>query len=431
MTDLIVKRTDVLNGTVAAPSSKAHTHRAFIASFLSDGKSTVKDPLICDDTLTTINACRMLGARIKKVDDDIFEVDGLSKPVTPEDVIDCRESGSTIRFLTPVCALADGISVLSGGESLRRRPMKPLLEALRGLGVECYSTRRDGCPPVVIFGGGIKGGRTFIRGDVSSQFISGLLFATPKASTETEITLTTRLESKPYVKITLEILKKHGVKVDFEGGYRRFFVPPKQEYAPFNHVIERDYSSAAFLLVAASITDSRVRVRGLKKETHQGDRIIVDILKEAGSTVKVGEDYIEVKGDPETLKGIDLDLRDNPDLVPICAVLACSAKGRTRITGVRRLRLKESDRIASLSAELKRMGAEIKTLEDTIIIEGVKKLHGAEMNSHRDHRIAMACAVAALKAEGSSVIHGAECISKSYPNFVRDLSLIGGNVFER
>ncbi|MFQ6094646.1 MAG: 3-phosphoshikimate 1-carboxyvinyltransferase [Candidatus Bathyarchaeia archaeon] len=430
MTDLIVKRTESLAGMVTAPPSKAHTHRAFIAATLSEGQSTIRNPLICDDTLATINACRMLGANISKHGDH-FEVNGVPKPNTPENVIDCGGSGATIRFLTPICALADGISVLTGNESLRKRPMQPLLDALEQLEVRCYSARLDGFPPVIVFGGGIKGGKAAIRGDISSQFISGLLLATPLAENETELVVTTRLESKPYVDITVDVLLKHGVKVDFQSNHERFNIPPMQEYTPFDHVIEGDYSSAAFLLAAAALTNSNVKVKGLRKETLQGDRVIVDILKEMGTQIEVHGDLVQIRGAAQNLNGIEVDLRDNPDLVPVCAALASLSRGRTVIAGVKRLRFKESDRVSSLSTELAKMGVNITALDDRLVIEGRESLKGAEIDSHNDHRIAMACTILALRAEGETVIHGIECISKSYPNFIRDLLSLGGEVVER
>jgi len=429
LTDLIVNRTETLSGSVKAPPSKAHTHRAVIAGSLSDGRSMIKEALVCDDTVATIKACRMVGAEIDQ-DKTTFRVDGISKPNTPENVIDCGESGTTIRFLTPVCALAEGISVLTGNESLRERPMKPLLEALEYLGVNCYSARSDGFPPIIVFGGGIKGGKAAIRGDVSSQYISGLLFATPMAEDKTEIHVTTQLESKPYVAMTLDVLSKHGIRVDSHPDYMRFTVPPDQKYVPSSHSIEGDYSSAAFLMAAAAITNSKVRITGLKRETLQGDKAIVDILKDMGSLVEVGEEYIEVRGVERGLRGIKIDLSDNPDLVPVCAVLASSAGGRTDISGVKRLRFKESDRILSLSSELGKMGIKVTAFDDKMIIEG-GKMQGVILNSHNDHRIAMACTVAALRSEAPTVVHGIECVSKSYPNFVEDLRLLGGNVFEQ
>ncbi len=430
MTDLIIRETRKLKGTVEAPPSKAYTHRAIIAASLSEGCSEIWNPLICDDTIATIEACRLLGAEIENIKEKL-QIHGRSKPATPSDIINCRDSGSTMRFITPICALADGISILTGGESLRRRPMEPLLEALRQLGVRCYSTKMDGYPPIVVFGGGIKGGRASIKGDVSSQFISGLLFATPLAQNETEIILSTPLESKPYVMMTLETLREYGIKVDLRDDYRRFLVPCKQRYIPSDHHIEGDYSSAAFLLAAAVVTDSHVSVGNLMERTSQGDRIIIEVLREMNVQVATGGDYVEVQGVGDGLKALDIDLRDHPDLVPVCAVMACSAEGRTLIRGVRRLHFKESDRIDALSTELMKMGAEVKAYDDHLEVYGGRKLHGTELDSHGDHRIAMACAVAALRAEGSTVIHGIECINKSYPNFVRDIRSLGGDVSER
>jgi len=431
LTDLIVKGGVCLRGLVRAPPSKAYTHRAIIASALSEGTSTIHNPLICDDTLATINACRMLGAEISEESGGALRVLGISRPKTPEDIIDCKESGSTIRFITPVCALADGISVLTGGRSLRRRPMGPLLDALSQLGVKCYSTRMDGCPPIVVFGGGIRGGRASIRGDVSSQFISGLLFATPMAENDTDIVLTTPLESRPYIDVTLDVLNRHGIKVEVTGDGRVFHIPCGQMYRLHNYYIEGDYSSAAFLMAAAAITSSRVRIENLPRRSLQGDRIIVRLLHDFGVHVRVGEDFIEVMGADGPLKPLDVDMRDNPDLVPVCAVLACMAEGKSVISGVGRLRFKESDRVKALLTELSKMKAKIKVLDDKIIIYGVRELRGAEIDPHGDHRIAMACAVAALAAKGETVIHDAECINKSYPDFIRDMRLLGVEIIER
>ncbi|MEM2352161.1 MAG: 3-phosphoshikimate 1-carboxyvinyltransferase [Thermoproteota archaeon] len=427
MVSLVIRGGAALSGSVSAPPSKAHTHRALIASSLSNGESRTYNALFCDDSVATINACRLLGAKITISDNEV-RVCGIPKPKTPEDVIDCSESGSTMRFITPVCALADGISVLTGGESLRRRPMGPLLDALGQLGVKCYSSRSDGRPPIIVFGGGIRGGRAGIRGDVSSQFISGLLFAVPMAQNDTYIYLSTPLESKPYVDITMDILLKHGVRVSFSGDI--FYVPRGQEYKPYNHFIEGDYSSAAFPLAAAAITKSNIRVENLLKDSLQGDRIIVDILRSMGVIVSVGPDYVEVKGIDGHLRPINVDLRDSPDLVPVCAALACFAEGKSVISGARRLRFKESDRIETLLSELTKMGASIRVQEDSLAIYGSGRLHSAEIDPHMDHRIAMACTVAALGADGETIIRDIECINKSYPGFIMDMRLLGADMIE-
>jgi len=423
MTDLVIRKIKRLDGTVKAPSSKAYTHRAVIAASLSEGRSLIEDPLICDDTLTTVKACSMVGARIREHEKG-FIVEGVSKLITPEDVIHCKDSGSTSRFMTPVCALAEGISIITGNEGLRRRPMEPLLASLRQLGVQCHSVKADGRLPIIVVGGGIKGGKTFIKGDVSSQYISGLLFGTPKANTNTEIAITTQLESKSYVIMTLKVLRDHGIKVEYSADYSNFLVPCTQIYKTSNHVIEGDYSSAAFLLAAASIVNSHVKVTNLQKKSLQGDRVIVNILRDMCSQVNVGENFVEIQGGKKGLQGIEIDVRDIPDLAPICALLGCFARGETIISGGKRLRFKESDRITSLFNELRKMGGRIKEFKDGLIVNG-SKLQGAEIDSHNDHRIAMACAVAALGAEGKTIIHGIECINKSYPKFLFDMVLLG------
>lgn len=430
MATLTVKKTERLEGTLRAPPSKAYTHRAVIAASLSKGKSVIKYPLRCSDTEATIKACSMLGAKIKwNKKEKALTVEGFSKPKTPDNIIDCRGSGSTIRFLASVCALAEGASVLTGNKSLRRRPMQPLIDALNQLGTRCFSAKNDGKPPIIVLGGGVRGGEASLVGNVSSQFISSLLFAAPKAEKETRIGVNTPLESKSYVEMTLNTLKAHNIKVECSQSFDRFSVPCNQEYMPTSHDIEGDYSSAAFLLAAASITNSKVGVTGLKRQTLQGDKIIVDIIKEMGVAVSSAEDDIEVSGSGEGLKPINVDLRDSPDLVPVCAVLACFAKGKSVISGVGRLRFKESNRLVALASELGKMGAKITVSKDSMVIEGGAKLCGAHVSSHRDHRIAMACAVAALEAEGETVIHGIECIKKSYPNFVQDLKSLGGKLF--
>ncbi|MFB0550942.1 MAG: 3-phosphoshikimate 1-carboxyvinyltransferase [Nitrososphaeria archaeon] len=431
LTDLVVKETAHLGGTIRAPSSKSLTHREFVAAALSDGRSEIRKALICDDTLATVEACRMLGAEITWMDEEAVEVQGRSKPLTPKEVINCRDSGSTMRFLAPVCALPDGISVLTGGESLRKRPMQPILDALRRLGVECYSALRDGRPPLVVFGGGIEGGETSIRGDVSSQFISGLLFAAPMAESDIDIVLSTPLESRPYVALTIDALRKHGVEVEVQPDYDGFHIPSGQTYFPVSHEIEGDYSSAAFILAAAAITDSHVRVENLRVDSIQGDRAFVGLLEKTGVQVVVGMDFVEVQGVKGNMSPVDVDLRENPDLVPVCAALSCVAQGMSVIRGVERLRFKESDRITALAQELRKLGAKVTVLDGAFEIEGQERLHGGELDSHGDHRIAMACVVAALRAEGASVIGGAECISKSYPDFVRDMISLGGKINER
>ncbi len=426
MAKVIIRKSSSLSGVVEAPSSKAYTHRAVIAASLSNGKSRIRRPLVCDDTEATANAVRAYGAKVEEMEAE-WIVCGTSNLETTKDVIDCGESAATMRFITPITAHCSGITRLTGGESLRKRPMEPLLVALRQLGVVCYSLNGSGRPPLIVHGGGIKGGTAIIPGDISSQFISGLLFASTLAKGDVYVRLSSTLESRSYVEITLEVLKGHRVTVRPSLDMREFFIPHGQCLAPFSRIIPGDYSSAAFLLAAAAVTSSKVTVANLERRSLQGDRAIVEILREMGVDLRVREDCIELEG-TESLEAAQVDARNIPDLAPVCAVLGCYANGRTIIRNAKRLRIKESDRIESLVTELNRMSAKVTAVGDDITVEGPCKLRGALIDSHGDHRIAMACAVAALGAYGETEIRNASCVNKSYPRFYEDLRLLGGEI---
>ena len=421
--DVTVRNTKNLDGIVNVPPSKAYTHRLLIAASLSNGTSKISNPLVSDDTQATLDAIRALGAKAE-IKEDCWIVHGEETIKTPDKPIDCRESGSTLRFMIPVAALASGPSTFLFGASFERRPVAPLLESLNQLGVES-SVQSDGSS-VTVCGGGIKGGKTTIRGDVSSQFISGLLFACPKAKGDTDIILTTALESKGYVEMTLEVLVKHGFEGAVNPDLSGLWIPGNQTFVPCNHTVPGDFSSAAFLLAAGTITSSQIIVDNLVFQTAQGDRAILDILQKMGALIKIGDSSVEVKGG--TLSGVDIDAKDIPDLVPICAVLACYAEGKSTIFNAARLRLKESDRLESITTELRKMGADIIATEDTLVINGGHKLHGATVDPHNDHRIAMSCAVAALGAKGETKIQDIECINKSYPQFFSDLRVLGADI---
>jgi len=425
LVDIVIKRSEHLEGEVYAPSSKAYTHRMLIAAFLSRGTSKISNPLVSDDTEATLEAVKAFGAEAE-LRENYWRIRGLDSLRTPRSPIDCGESGATLRFMVPVAALALGPSVFTFGSSLERRPIAPLLQSLKQLGAESNLQLKEGSSLVRIQGGGLRGDKTSIRGDISSQFISGLLFACPKAKKDTEISITTPLESRNYVQMTMEILDKHDIKIFASDNFTRLEIPSNQNYNPRNHEVPGDFSSAAFLLAAAAITSSKLKVKNLDYHTTQGDKAILDILKEMGSKVRVSNDCVEVKG--EQLNAIDLDAKNIPDLVPVCAVLACYSRGTSKIYSAKRLRYKESDRLFSLHAELNKMGAEIMVKEDGLVITGPCKMHGTTIDPHNDHRIAMACTVAALAASGETKIQNSECVNKSYPRFFDDLRLLGANI---
>jgi 3-phosphoshikimate 1-carboxyvinyltransferase len=426
--DIVVRRSEKFGGEIYAPPSKAYTHRMTIAALLSNGTSKILNPLHSDDTQATLKATKAFGAQTK-LEENCWTIKGTTQLKPPDSPIDCGESGATLRFMIPIAALASGSSTFILGESLRRRPLEPLLQSLKQLGAESSLQLNEKTAAVKIHGGGIKGDKTSIRGDVSSQFISGLLFACPRAEKDAEINVTTPLESRNYVQMTMEVLDKHNVKVFTSKDFRELRVPCNQSYVPCHHEVPGDFSSAAFLLAAAAITSSRVKVKNLNRHTKQGDKAILNILGKMGSKVTVNDEYVEVEG--KQLNAVDVDAKDVPDLVPVCASLACYSKGASKLYNARRLRYKESDRLSSLYTELKKMGADITIVEDGLIISGPCLLQGAMINPHNDHRVAMACAIAALGASGETMIQNSECVKKSYPNFFDDLQLLGADVIGR
>jgi 3-phosphoshikimate 1-carboxyvinyltransferase len=425
MADLIVKKTEKLSGQVCAPPSKSYTQRMLIASALSNGTSKVSNPLLSEDTQATRRAITALGAKVRAAE-GCWTIEGAMPLKGAKEPIDCDESGATLRFMIPVAALASGSSILMFRGSLERRPVEPLLGSLKELGAKAHSQRLGDKDAVFVEGGGIHGGKTAIPGDVSSQFISGLMFACPLAKKDTEISLTSPLESADYVKMTQEVLFKHRIKLDIQESY--IHIPSNQTYKPSDSRVPGDFSSAAFLLAAAAITNSKVQVNNLDYGSVQGDKAILGILKQMGVNGKVCEDRVEIEGSGDLLKAVDIDAKNIPDLVPACTVLTCYAEGTSRIFGAHRLRFKESDRLKSLYVELRKMGAQIDMDDDSLTVKGPCRLHGAVIDPHNDHRIAMACAVAALGADGETTIENAECVRKSYPQFFTHLRQIGADI---
>lgn len=414
----------MLEGEVKAPPSKAYTHRFLIAASLASRPSKIENPLICSDTESTVRAVTQYGSKVTR-GGNTWIVVGKGVVETPTNVVDCGESAATLRFTAPILANASGISVLTGRKGLLRRPMGPMIHALRQLGVDAYSTRGDGCPPIVVFGGGFKGGSVSLKGDVSSQFLSGLLFAAPLASGGLTVSMATELESKPYVDMTIEVLREHGVKVSVED-YREFTVSGGQEYRARDHAVEGDYSSAAFIAAAAAVTQSHVKITGLNQNSLQGDRRILQMLSDMSVKVSWVDGCLAVEGGGR-IDGVDVEARDVPDLVPVLAVLACFAEGETVIKDVDRLRFKESDRVASIVEEFSKTGAKLTYRRGDLMVKG-GRLKPASFHSHGDHRIAMACAVLGLGIEGESKLSSYKCVKKSYPHFFMELKSLGAEI---
>lgn len=418
-------RPSKLGGVADAPPSKSYTHRAFAASILARGESKITNPLLALDTKATMDACGILGAKLVK-GDDTWHVIGTGGKFEPSaDVIDVKNSGTTLRLFSAIASLSLNPLRLTGDASILARPMGPLIEALSRLGANARCEGPKGRPPVVV-GGGLEGGEVEVSGAVSSQFVSALLFACPYARRDVELRVT-ELRSKPYVRVTLEVLDAAGAEIKRRRDLLEFTIPGGQVFKPIDFAIPGDFSSAAFVLAAAALAGEEVKVDNLDIRGLQADKRIVELLKEFGADVRVKGKSVLVSG-AERLSGIEVDCGDTPDLVPVLALLGSLAEGRTRLTNIPHLRYKETDRLRALRVELNKMGAKVEELPGELKIRGVEQLKGASVSSYGDHRMAMALAVAGLVARGETVVDGAESIAVSYPNFIKDMQKLGAEI---
>lgn len=389
----------ILKGTVIAPPSKSAAHRALICSFLAGG-GTVSPIINSKDMEATVGV-----------------IDALKRG---ESTLDCIESGSTLRFMIPVAA-AMGKEVTFVGQG--RLPQRPIGEYLELLPKHNVNVKSDGGLPLTI-SGQLKNGSYEISGDVSSQYVTGLLLALADLEGDSAVILTTSLQSKPYVDMTVKVMKDYGVEIkETDFGY---LIHGGQEFKRLDYTVEGDWSQAAFFLVAGAVGGD-VTVSGLDMNTTQGDKGILDVLKSFGAEIELKENSVRcVKS---RLKGCVVDATDIPDLVPIVAALGTFSGGKTIIKGAQRLRYKESDRIKSVVDNLKLIGADVTETEDGMIINGSARLHSARLKGYNDHRIVMAFSVAALFLDGETVIDDAESINKSYPAFFKDYNKIGGKAY--
>jgi 3-phosphoshikimate 1-carboxyvinyltransferase len=418
-----------VTGVVSAPPSKSYTHRAVILGSLAAGESTIENVLLSDDTLYTIDACRSLGADIK-LESDRLKITGTGGQIRvahDRQTIFAGNSGSTIRMAAPLAALGQSRVVLDGDSRLRQRPIGDLMSALESLGAHTRSLGNNGYPPIEIQGGKLIGGEVKISGLLSSQHISALLMIAPCTEDGIKIKIAGGLNSKPYIDITIDVMRAFGVKA-VNKGYKEFVVKGGQGYKARNYRIEGDYSSAAHFFAAAAIGGKPLTVKNLKPDSVQGDRHLLNILSEMGCVVEYQKEQLRISRN-KGLSGINIDMGDYPDIVQTVAVVAAYARGKTKITNIGRLRFKETDRITNTAAELTKMGIRAEVTENTMVIYGGKP-KGAEMETHADHRMAMSFATAALFANGNSIINGAEAVSKSYPQFFTDLKKLGAKIEE-
>ena len=419
--DMII-RPSVINGEIKIPGSKSHTIRALIIAGLADGESVIKEPLIAGDTISCINALKKLGASISEEQSEqlIIKVRGTGGKLKNPEVIDIGNSGTTLRFLTAVASLGKNTIRFDGDDSIRKRPMQPLLSSLYDIGARVNSN--NGHAPLSI-SGPIRGGKTMTDG-ISSQFLSGILIACPLADGDTNIDVID-LHEKPYVEMTLRWLDSQNIKYSNKD-FRSFFIKGNQSYVPFTTSIPGDFSSATFPLVAAAITGGKIKINGLDLKDSQGDKRVFDIIKKMGARIVKKTDGIVVEGGP--LKGMDLDLNDIPDALPALAIAGCAAEGETKLLNVEQARMKESDRIHTICMELKKMGADIRELDHGLIIHK-SKLKGTKVKGYNDHRIVMALSLAGMIASGETMIKkGSEFVQVTYPSFITDFRNIGANI---
>ena len=414
----IVFRGGRAEGKVSPPPSKSHTHRAIIMSALSEGRCEVSAPLISFDTRAAMDAVRAMGAVVTEREGSVtVECESIH---APDRTIDVMNSGTTMRLMTGISSLFSEKVVLTGDSSIQKRPMGPLLDSLSAAGVECSSN--GGKPPVEVRGP-ITGSELVIDGGVSSQFVSSLIMSSPLTGRPTDVRITGHLVSKPYIDITTSMMGKFGVEVTEEGNV--FHAEP-QHYRPTDYRVPADFSSSAFPLVAGGIA-GRVTARGMDMSDPQGDRKIIDVLKEAGCDVEVSGDEVTCSNTGR-LEGAEIDMGDIPDLFPVVAVLLSTAKGRSRLYGAPHLRFKESDRIALTENMLRTLGADIRGTEDGCVIEGVERLHGGRIEHNGDHRMMMAAAVASLVSDGPVSMENDACWNVSYPGFPEQMRSIGMDI---
>jgi 3-phosphoshikimate 1-carboxyvinyltransferase len=407
-----------LGGEIRIPASKSHTIRAVALAGVANGVSILENPLYSADTISCIEGIKEFGAKVRQGSELVITgTGGIPNPDCKK--IDVGNSGTSLRILTGLASLADFPIIFDGDNSIRKRPMVPLLSALEQLGASVQST--DGKCPFTITGP-VRGGRTTVNG-ISSQFLTAVLLACPLSSGDTEIVVE-NLHERPYVEMTLDWLRN--LSINFEqNGLDWFRIPGGQKYRAFRKSIPADFSSATFAACAAAITGSEILIKGLDFSDHQGDKEIFTFLQDMGAQINHIPEGVIVKGG--NLMGIDIDMNNTPDALPAFAVVGCLAGGTTRLLNVAQARLKECDRISAITTELSKMGARIEELSDGLVIHQ-SDLKGCEVHGYHDHRMVMALSVAGLMAGGDTIVDTAESIHITYPGFVEDMKAVGANM---
>ena len=403
-----------LSAAVRVPGSKSLTNRALLISALANGTTRLTNALFSDDSHYFAQALQSLGFDVQLNEaNHEMTVTGLGGKIPAKKAeLFIGNAGTAARFLSAFLALGNGEYILDGEPRMRERPIKDLIDSLNALGVKVEAENH--CPPVEIYAKGLYGGRTKIAGDTSSQFLSALLMIAPYAQAPIEIELSTELNSKPYIDMTVSIMKDFGVEIERDG-YERFTIHPALYSPRSTYAIEPDASAASYFFAAPAICGGTVRVDGISRNSVQGDIAFLDVLSQMGCDVTEGDDYIEVTG-TEKLQGLDVDMRDIPDTAQTLAVVAPFASTPTRIRGIASARVKETDRVSATCAELARLGVSVDEHEDGMTIYPVEKMRPSMIQTYNDHRMAMSFALIGLRFDGVAIEDPA-CVSKTFPNY--------------
>ena len=414
-------KTSKITGKIICPPNKSYTHRAIFLAALSDGKSIVKNILNSSDIKATISACNAFGVEVHE-DKDIITIKNTIGSTVQGSMIDAQNSGTTIRIAIAIAALSGGNTMLTGDESLKKRPMQPILDSLQTLGV---SSESDGGLPPITIKGKIKGNQVNIDGKISSQFISALLIVAPRLENGLIINIQGELVSKPYIDLTIAIMKEFGVVVNSEIPYKKYVVK-HQIYKPTTFTVPSDFSNLALLLASNVLLGDGLEIEISLGNLPQGDEAIIDILEELGVNVTLNGNIITTKS-PEMLTGGRFDLSDTPDLLPALAILSLKSSKPIEIFNVKHARYKETDRIAIISRELKKIGIVVEEYEDGMKLISNENLSSGELNSENDHRLFMAFSIAAMYI-GDCTVTDPDSVQISYPNFISDMKNVGAQI---
>jgi len=414
-----------VDAEVTVPGSKSLTQRALIAAGLADGESSLIGPLASEDTEYTSKALEQMGVTVEH--GETWKVHGRGgRILSPDGPIFLGNNGTATRFLTSVASLGSGPFTIDGGPRMHERPIGPLLSALQGWGVDITSVKGTGCPPLAINGNGLAGGETVLPEGKSSQYLSSLLLVAPYARERAVLRVEGEVLSKPYVAMTLAVMADFGITVECSKDFSYFEVP-QGSYKGREYRVEGDASGASYFWAAAAVTGGRVTVTNVPVPSLQGDAMLVPLLGRMGCNVTKTGDGLTVEGG-DKLEGITVNMGDMPDVVPTLAVVAAFAHGTTTITNIAHLRVKECDRLSAVVTELTKMGADVEEFADKMVIHGKggEDMHGAEIETYKDHRMAMCMAVAGLRIPGVKIA-GEDCVVKSFPDFWERFGLLAGN----